>query len=70
MEFQVPRAVLSLRQGVGRLMRSTRDRGMIAVLDSRLYTKRYGSIFRKSMPPAPLVRELAQVASFFGSDTT
>jgi ATP-dependent DNA helicase DinG len=69
MEFQVPRAVLSLRQGVGRLMRSTRDRGMIAVLDSRLYTKRYGSIFRKSMPPAPLVRELAQVASFFGSDT-
>ena len=63
--FQVPRAVLSLRQGVGRLMRSIQDKGMIAVLDIRLFSKRYGKVFLKSMPPSPIVRDLGGVEAFF-----
>jgi len=64
-EFQIPRAVLSLRQGVGRLMRSGKDCGMISVMDVRLFSKRYGKIFLKSMPPSPIVREIGLVQSFF-----
>ena len=63
--FQVPRAVLSLRQGVGRLMRSGKDRGIIAILDIRLYSKGYGRIFRSSLPPSPVVRRLGEVEAFF-----
>ncbi|HHD62863.1 MAG TPA: ATP-dependent DNA helicase [Desulfobulbaceae bacterium] len=64
-EFQVPRAILSLRQGVGRLMRSSGDRGVIAVLDARLFSKNYGKRFLGSLPPSPLVRDLQAVKSFF-----
>lgn len=64
-EFQVPRAILTLRQGVGRLMRATGDRGLIAVLDIRLYSKGYGRLFRASLPPSPVVRTLEEVADFF-----
>ena len=63
--FQVPRAVLTLRQGAGRLMRSMQDCGMIAVMDIRLFSKRYGKIFLKSMPPSPVVRDISRVQSFF-----
>ena len=66
--FQVPRAILSLRQGVGRLMRSTQDRGVIGVLDIRLYSKGYGSIFRSSLPPSPIVRSLEEVKKFFADE--
>jgi ATP-dependent DNA helicase DinG len=64
-EFQIPRAILTLRQGVGRLMRSATDRGVIAILDVRLFTKGYGSRFRKSLPPSPVVRSLEPVAEFY-----
>lgn len=64
-DFQVPRAVLSLRQGVGRLMRSTTDWGVIAVLDVRLFIKGYGAVFRKSLPPSPIVRTLEPVVELF-----
>jgi ATP-dependent DNA helicase DinG len=64
-EFQVPRAVLSLRQGVGRLMRTSTDRGLIAIMDVRLYTKGYGRIFLASLPPSPLVRSMEPVERFF-----
>lgn len=47
----LPRAALLLAQGVGRLIRSTEDRGVVAVLDSRLATANYGSVLRKSLPP-------------------
>ena len=47
----LPRAALLLAQGVGRLIRSTEDRGVVAVLDSRLDTANYGSVLRKSLPP-------------------
>jgi len=65
-DFQIPRAVLSLRQGVGRLMRSAGDAGLIAVLDSRLFSKRYGSVFLKSLPPSPVVRDMVEIQDFFG----
>ncbi|MDR3631524.1 MAG: ATP-dependent DNA helicase [Desulfocapsaceae bacterium] len=68
-EFQVPRAVLSLRQGVGRLMRASTDRGLIAIMDVRLFTKGYGRIFVASLPPSPLGRSMESVGQFF-LDTT
>ena len=64
-EFQVPRAVLSLRQGVGRLMRTTTDSGLIAIMDVRLFTKGYGRLFVASLPPSPLVRSMEPVGQFF-----
>ncbi len=64
-DFQVPRAILTLRQGVGRLMRRASDRGVLALLDVRLVTKSYGRLFLRSLPPSPVVREIRQVADFF-----
>ena len=64
-DFQVPRAILTLRQGVGRLMRSVTDRGVIALLDVRLYKKGYGRVFLKSLPPSPVTRDLSDVAHFY-----
>lgn len=67
-DFQVPRAILSLRQGVGRLIRSTGDRGVMAVLDVRLFSKGYGRHFIKSLPPSPLCRDIKQVQTFFAKE--
>jgi ATP-dependent DNA helicase DinG len=64
-EYQVPVAVLTLKQGLGRLIRSADDRGILAVLDSRLLQKSYGRRFLESLPPARLVHELDAVAAFF-----
>ena len=63
-EYQVPVAVLSLKQGLGRLIRSAADRGILAVLDSRIVEKSYGRRFLDSLPPARLVHDLADVAGF------
>ena len=68
-DFQVPRAILTLRQGVGRLMRRGQDRGVMAILDIRLFSKGYGARFRRSLPPAPVVRDLAAVRAFFQTGT-
>jgi ATP-dependent DNA helicase DinG len=65
MEYQVPLAVLELKQGLGRLLRSGTDRGILSVLDPRLVTKRYGRIFLKSLPPYGIVREIERCARFF-----
>ena len=65
-EFQVPVAVLALKQGLGRLIRSAGDRGILAVLDSRLVEKSYGRRFLDSLPPARLVHDLGEVAGFLG----
>ena len=67
MDFQVPRAILALRQGVGRLIRSSTDWGVMAILDVRLFTKPYGRLFRKSLPPSPLTRHLDDVQRFFAN---
>jgi ATP-dependent DNA helicase DinG len=63
-EYQVPVAVLMLKQGLGRLIRSATDRGILAVLDSRLLRKQYGRRFLESLPPARLVHDLDEVARF------
>ena len=65
-DYQTPRAILSLRQGVGRLMRTADDRGVIAILDTRLFGKGYGRQFLRSLPPSPISRNLNDVAAFFG----
>ncbi len=64
-DFQVPRAILTLRQGLGRLMRSPRDQGLLAILDIRLFSKGYGQTFRRSLPPSPVIRDLDGVRRFF-----
>ena len=64
-DFQVPRAILTLRQGVGRLMRTGGDRGVIALLDGRLVTKGYGRHFTNSLPPSPKSSDLEEVRKFF-----
>ncbi|MFI5170423.1 MAG: ATP-dependent DNA helicase, partial [Vicinamibacterales bacterium] len=63
-EYQVPVAVLMLKQGLGRLIRTASDHGILAVLDSRLVRKAYGRRFLDSLPPARLVHELDSVARF------
>ncbi|WP_339134162.1 MAG: ATP-dependent DNA helicase [Candidatus Electrothrix sp. GW3-4] len=65
MEFQIPRAILTLRQGVGRLMRRATDQGVMAILDARLFSKFYGRRFRASLPDAPLSRAVRDVEDFF-----
>jgi ATP-dependent DNA helicase DinG len=61
MEYQVPSAALLLKQGLGRLIRSTKDKGLLAALDRRLVTKSYGRVFLKSLPPFKVRRSLADV---------
>jgi ATP-dependent DNA helicase DinG len=51
MQVSMPRAALLLAQGTGRLIRSEADRGVVAILDSRIVNKRYGSVLLNSMPP-------------------
>ena len=69
-DFQIPRAVLGLRQGVGRLMRASNDRGLIAIMDVRLFTRGYGRTFVASLPPSPVVRSMDAVVQFFLDTTT
>ena len=67
-EYAVPSAVLQLRQGFGRLIRGHGDRGVAAILDPRLRTRRYGHRFLEALPPAPLVGDLGSVAAFLGAE--
>ena len=62
---QVPLAAISLKQGVGRLIRSDRDRGVLMLCDPRLTEKSYGKIFLDSLPPMRRTRNVADVAAFF-----
>ncbi|MGQ0735722.1 MAG: ATP-dependent DNA helicase [Acidobacteriota bacterium] len=64
-DYQVPLAVLALLQGLGRLIRHRRDRGVLAVLDPRLRTMGYGRRFLDSLPPARLTQDLGEVERFF-----
>ena len=64
-EYSVPNAIITLKQGIGRLIRSKTDKGVIAILDSRLRTKGYGKDFLKSMPNAKITGELKDVALIF-----
>ena len=64
-EYQVPLAILTLQQGLGRLIRHRGDRGVLAILDPRLRTMGYGRRFLASLPPAPVTHDLAAVERFF-----
>ena len=66
-DYQVPAAVISLKQGFGRLIRSLDDRGLLALLDNRLLKKAYGKVFLESLPAYRRTSELGEVAGFFSS---
>ena len=63
-EYQLPQAVLALKQGVGRLIRDFDDYGVIVIGDPRIKTKAYGRVFLDSMPPAPIITDSAAGAQF------
>jgi ATP-dependent DNA helicase DinG len=66
MEYQLPRAVINLKQGAGRLIRDEADRGVLMICDPRLVTKPYGRKIWQSLPPMKRTRELTEVEAFFG----
>jgi ATP-dependent DNA helicase DinG len=66
-EYQLPQAVLSLKQGVGRLIRDFDDFGVIVLGDPRLLTKAYGSVFLRALPPSPVITDGAQAAEFLAA---
>jgi ATP-dependent DNA helicase DinG len=67
-EYALPAAVLQLRQGFGRLIRSHADSGVIAILDPRLRSRPYGRAFLESLPACPVTSDRAAVAAFFGAE--
>jgi ATP-dependent DNA helicase DinG len=67
-EYALPSAVLQLRQGFGRLIRSHADRGVVAILDPRLSSRPYGRAFLESLPPCPVAVDRAAVADFFAQE--
>src|SRR3989442_8927361 len=64
-EYSVPQAIISLKQGLGRLIRSTTDRGVLAVLDPRLRTKMYGQTFLQSLPPCRVTSNIGDLQRAF-----
>ncbi|MGA2967349.1 MAG: ATP-dependent DNA helicase [Terriglobales bacterium] len=67
-EYQVPSAVITLKQGFGRLIRSLHDRGLLALLDNRILKKPYGRVFVESLPPYSRTTDLKKVKRFFEAD--
>jgi ATP-dependent DNA helicase DinG len=68
-EYQVPSAVITLKQGFGRLIRSLHDRGLLALLDNRILKKQYGRVFVESLPSYTRTTDLRKVEEFFGADS-
>jgi ATP-dependent DNA helicase DinG len=68
-DYQVPAAVLTLKQGFGRLIRSLEDRGVLVLLDPRISRQRYGKIFLDSLPAYKITRTISDVESFFESES-
>jgi ATP-dependent DNA helicase DinG len=66
-DYQVPEAVLTLKQGFGRLIRSLEDRGVLVLLDPRVTRQRYGQIFLQSLPPYRITNTITDVEAFFSS---
>ena len=64
-DYQIPRAVIALNQGFGRLIRSTADRGVLALLDPRIQRSRYGKVFLDSLPPYTITSDIGKVREFF-----
>jgi ATP-dependent DNA helicase DinG len=68
MDYQVPNAVIALRQGIGRLIRDVEDKGVLMICDPRLLKKTYGQIFLDSVPPMRRTRDIADVQAFFDTN--
>jgi ATP-dependent DNA helicase DinG len=68
-EHQLPAAVIALRQGIGRLIRDVKDRGVLMVCDPRLLKRSYGQIFLDSVPPMKRTRDIEDVRAFFQQET-
>lgn len=64
-EYQLPSAIITLRQGVGRLIRDINDRGVLMICDPRLLKRTYGQMFLDSLPPMRRTRDIADVETFF-----
>jgi ATP-dependent DNA helicase DinG len=67
MEYQVPQAVITLKQGSGRLIRDENDRGVLMICDPRLISKHYGKRIWRSLPPMKRTRDLGEVRDFYKS---
>lgn len=65
LSYHIPEAIISLKQGLGRLIRSRSDRGVLVVLDRRITQRPYGKAFLKSLPPCPVTSSLDDVKAFF-----
>jgi ATP-dependent DNA helicase DinG len=64
MDYQLPAAIIALKQGLGRLIRNSSDRGILSVLDARMIKSRYGRFFFDSLPKVPLTRDMAEIRRF------
>lgn len=67
-DYQLPQAVIALKQGVGRLIRDQEDRGLLMICDARLRTRSYGAVFLESLPRMPRTQKLEVVERFFSQD--
>jgi len=65
MEYQVPSAIIMLKQGLGRLIRKGSDRGILSILDVRILTSRYGRFFLESLPQIRITRDISEIDRFF-----
>jgi len=63
-QYQIPEAIILLKQGFGRLIRSRTDHGILALLDKRILTRRYGRTFLESLPPAPITHDFTNLRNF------
>ena len=68
-DYQVPSAVITLKQGFGRLIRSLHDRGLLTLLDNRILKKSYGRVFVESLPNYAKTTNLKKVEEFFGASS-
>ncbi|HWP45103.1 MAG TPA: ATP-dependent DNA helicase [Blastocatellia bacterium] len=64
-EYSVPEAIITLKQGLGRLIRSTTDKGVLSILDPRIKTKPYGKMFLESLPPCRITHSIDEAAAIF-----
>ncbi len=69
-DYQLPQAAITLKQGIGRLIRDSTDRGVLMLCDPRLLSKPYGKVFLTSLPAMTRTRDLADIQRFFSEETT
>ncbi len=69
LEYQLPSAIISLKQGLGRLIRKSSDTGLLSILDNRILASRYGRLFLQSLPEIPITHSLSDITRFFERKT-